>query len=82
VTASTVRARDTPGRTAPPQRIDGELFVDLEGKRARYECYRPGCPQRLEGPVAAARHGADELRAFIAGIKAVHLAAFHKENDR
>jgi hypothetical protein len=79
---TTERARDAPGRSPRPQRVDGLLTVDLEGKRAKYECHRPACPQRLEGPITAARHGVDELRAFVAGVKHVHMAAFHKENDR
>lgn len=76
------RARDAPGRSPRPQQVVGLLTVDLEGKRARYECFRPGCSQRREGPITAAQHGVDELRAFIAGIKHVHVAAFHKENER
>lgn len=76
------RARDAPDRSPRPQQIDGVLVVDLEGKRARYECQRPGCPKRREGPVTADRHGINELRAFIAGVKHTHLAAFHKETER
>jgi hypothetical protein len=77
VTAATVRARDTPGRTATPQQIDGLLIVDLEGKRARYECYRPGCPQRREGPV----HGA-VVSEFVRAIKTEHLARHHNGEQR
>ncbi|MFM9681137.1 hypothetical protein [Streptomyces brasiliscabiei] len=79
---TTERARDAPGRSPRPQRVDGLLTVDLEGKRAKYECSRSTCPKRLEGPITAARHGVDELRAFVAEVKHVHMAAFHKENDR
>ncbi|GAA5033007.1 hypothetical protein [Streptomyces siamensis] len=79
MTARTAQARDTPGRAPTPQQVVAELLVDLDGRRARYECRRPNCPQPLEGPITAARHGLAELRAFIAGIKDVHLAAFHKE---
>jgi hypothetical protein len=76
------RARDAPGRSPRPQRVDGLLTVDLKGKRAKYECWRPDCPKRTEGPITAARHGVDELRAFVAGVKQVHVAAFHKETER
>lgn len=81
MTSSPTGARPT-GRPPQPQRIDGELVVDLDGYRARYDCRRPGCSKPLEGPVTAARHGMDELHAFITDVKSVHLAAFHKENDR
>ena len=50
--------------------ILGALFVDLEGVRARYECLRPGCTHRLEGPV----HGQDFGKAFVDGIKTQYLS--------
>lgn len=57
-----------PGRQATPQQVVGALFVDLEGIRARYECLRPGCTQRVEGPV----HGAADVQAFVASIRTSH----------
>jgi hypothetical protein len=75
VTASTARARDTPGRAPIPQKLDGLLVIDTENVRARYECYRPGCPQRREGPV----FGSAAVQAFVADIKSQHLAAYHGE---
>lgn len=80
------RARDTPKKT-PRAPFDGVLFVDMEGVRAKYECLRPTCPHRLEGPVHstdpstddAKRRpiGAEGVTAFIDGIKAQHLAQHH-----
>lgn len=55
--------------------IVGALFVDLEGVRARYECLRPGCPRRVEGP----GYG-DNVKPFIDDIKTQHLAQFHGEH--
>jgi hypothetical protein len=75
VTTSTARARDTPGRAPVTQQIDGLLVADTANLRARYECYRPGCPQRREGPV----FGSDAVQAFVAEIKGQHLAAYHGE---
>lgn len=69
---SAVQARDTPGRTAAPQGIDALLIVDMEHRRARYECYRPGCPQRREGPVQG-----DGIPEFARAIKTEHLARHH-----
>lgn len=46
------------------------LYVDLDGVRARYECLRPGCTNRQEGPV----HGAEDVRAFVATIRNDHPA--------
>ncbi|WP_442803401.1 hypothetical protein OG411_17430 [Streptomyces pseudogriseolus] len=71
-----------------PRPFDGALFVDLDGQRARYECLRPGCPHRLEGPVcasdrvrgadgAAVRRGPDGVAAFVEGVKALHLSKYH-----
>ncbi|MDQ0933771.1 hypothetical protein [Streptomyces turgidiscabies] len=74
MTTSAVRARDTPGRTAAPQQIDALLVVDTENVRARYECYRPGCPRPREVPVQPSA-----IRAFIGGIKARHLGQYHGE---
>lgn len=66
------------------QQVAGELTVDMDGRRARYECLRPGCPQRREGPVHATdrdpgggRLGTDGLRVWIDGIKTAHLAQHH-----
>ncbi|MCZ0207936.1 hypothetical protein OZK63_21220 [Streptomyces sp. UMAF16] len=81
MTVSLAQARDAPNRAPEPQHIAGVLHVDLDGRRARYICHRPGCPRPVEGPVTAARHGAAELRAFIAGVRDAHRA-FHKETDR
>ncbi|MFE1748977.1 hypothetical protein ACFW88_00225 [Streptomyces anandii] len=50
--------------------ILGALFVDMDNVRARYECARSGCTQPHEGPV----FGADEVKAFVDGIKTEHLA--------
>lgn len=72
MTATTVRARDTPGRTATPQQIDGLLVIDTVEVRARYECYRPGCQRPLEEPIKPSAIG-----AFIDGIKTRHLAQYH-----
>ena len=66
----------------------GALFVDLEGRRARYECLRPDCPHRLEGPVSASdpvkgedgvtvRRGPAGVAAFIADVKTYHLSKHH-----
>ncbi|MFJ8109954.1 hypothetical protein [Streptomyces sp. NPDC096132] len=81
MTTTSARARDTPSRAPTPQRIAGVLRVDLDGQRARYDCSRPGCPHPSEGPITAAQHGLAELRAFVAGVRDVHRAAFHKENQ-
>ncbi|MFE3857816.1 hypothetical protein ACFXPN_42595 [Streptomyces griseorubiginosus] len=51
------------------------LVIDTENVRARYECYRPGCSQRREGPV----FGSASVQAFVAEIKGQHLAAYHGE---
>jgi hypothetical protein len=72
LTSTTVRARETPGRTASAQQIDALLIVDMEGRRARYDCYRPGCPQRREGPVYGV-----EIPDFARAIKTEHLARHH-----
>ncbi|MEU6098419.1 hypothetical protein [Streptomyces sp. NPDC047079] len=48
----------------------GALFVDMDNVRARYECVRPGCTHRLEGPV----YGADEVKSFVDNIRTVHRA--------
>ena len=77
VTASTARARDTPGRAPILQKLDGLLVVDTENVRARYECYRPGCPQRREGP---AYGGA--VPEFVRAIKTEHLARHHNGEQR
>ncbi|MGW1595285.1 hypothetical protein [Streptomyces sp. NPDC002343] len=81
MTADAARARAAPGRAPTTQRLADVLHVDLDGRRARYICHRPGCPRPVEGPVTAAQHGFAELRAFIAGVRDVHRG-FHEENDR
>jgi hypothetical protein len=73
VSTSTVRARDTPGRTALPPVVVGTLFVDCENVRARYECYRPGCPQRREGPAYGVA-----IPEFVRAVKTEHLARYHQ----
>ncbi|MCP8711244.1 hypothetical protein [Streptomyces sp. AC04842] len=74
MTAPAAQARDTPGRAAAPQQVAGLLVVDAENVRARYECYRPGCPQRREGPVFG-----PAVQAFVTEIKGQHMAAYHGE---
>ncbi|MFI8988630.1 hypothetical protein ACIG63_27080 [Streptomyces antimycoticus] len=76
-------AGDAPGRPAPPL-VTAALFVDLDGQRARYECLRPGCPHRLEGPAYSTDRdeqgepiGVAGLKTFIDGIKSQHLAQYH-----
>ena len=81
MTSASSLARDAPRRAPAPQLVAGALLVDLDGRRARYDCHRPGCPQPAEGPITAAQHGVAELRAFIAGVRDVHRAAFHKETQ-
>jgi hypothetical protein len=71
LTSPAVRARDTPSRTATPE-VVGELTVDMDNVRARYDCYRPGCPQRREGPVYGA-----VIPEFVRAIKTEHLARHH-----
>lgn len=72
MTGSAAQARDVPGHTAAPQGIDALLIVDMENRRARYECYRPGCPQRREGPAYG-----DGVPEFARAIKTEHLARHH-----
>ncbi|MCD2461946.1 hypothetical protein MBT42_18390 [Streptomyces sp. MBT42] len=66
----------------------GALRVDMEGQRARYECLRPDCPNRVEGPVCATdlvpgpdgstvRGGAPRVADFIERVKAYHLDRYH-----
>lgn len=50
--------------------ILGALFVDMDNVRARYECLRPECTQRLEGPV----YGTDDVKAFVDTIRTAHRA--------
>lgn len=64
--------------------FDGVLFVDMEGERAKYECLRPNCPHRLEGPVSSAdrdsegrRRGAGWVTYFVDNVKSKHLAQYH-----
>ena len=76
MTTPAVRARDTPSRTATPQVVVGVLIVDTEKRRARYECHRPGCPQRREGPV----HGV-AVPDFVRAIKSRHMAQYHGEQS-
>lgn len=77
MTSPAVRARDTPSRTAAPQQIDGLLVVDMDNRRARYDCYRPGCPQRREGPVYG-----EGVPEFVRAIKTEHLARHHYGEQR
>lgn len=65
-----------PGHTRA-QRIDGLLVIDMENVRARYECYRLGCPKPREEPIRPSA-----IRAFMDGIKARHLSQYHGEKDR
>lgn len=76
MTTSAVRARDTPGRTATPQVVVGVLTVDTEKRRARYDCFRPGCPQRREGPVRG-----PVVPDFVRAIRTQHLAQYHGEQS-
>lgn len=88
MTTAAADARADTGRPPQLQRIEGALFVDLDGRRARYECYRAGCPHPKEGPVRAIdrdpsdktgkrRIGIDGLVAFIDGVKDRHLNTHH-----
>ncbi|MFD4259985.1 hypothetical protein ACFWR9_20790 [Streptomyces sp. NPDC058534] len=88
MSSTAARARDTPDGAAAPPPFEGALFVDLDGQRARYECLRPDCPHRLEGPICAsdrvrgedgqpAPRGPGGVAAFVAGIKAYHLTKYH-----
>ncbi|MFJ1653665.1 hypothetical protein ACIOC2_20205 [Streptomyces sp. NPDC088337] len=74
MSSTAVRARDTPGRTAARQQVNGLLVVDIENSRAHYECYRPGCPKPREEPIRPSA-----IRAFMDGIKARHLGQYHGE---
>ena len=65
------------GRTAAPH-ITAELHVDLDGVRARYECLRPGCTQRMEGPV----YGAAAVQAFVVSIRTDHLTRCTARENR
>jgi hypothetical protein len=71
--------------------IAGALFVDMDNLRARYECLRPDCPHRLEGPVTAndqvrdadgrtVRRGATGVASFIAGVRDHHLTQYHRSS--
>lgn len=88
MTTDPAPARDTPGSAVTPP-FDGALFIDMDNFRARYECLRPNCPHRLEGPVCAddhvadaegrpVRRGPESVAAFIASVKADHLAKYHR----
>ncbi|MER5600526.1 hypothetical protein [Streptomyces sp. NPDC002265] len=77
MTSPAAPARDTPGGTAAPLGIDALLIVDMDNCRARYECYRPGCPQRREGPVFG-----DGVPEFARAIKTEHLARHHYGETR
>lgn len=72
MSTSAVRARDTPGRMAEPQ-VVGVLVIDAENGRARYDCHRPGCPQRREGPVYGAA-----IPEWTKTVRAEHLARYHQ----
>jgi hypothetical protein len=54
--------------------MDGLLVIDAQRVRARYECYRPGCPKPREEPVRPSA-----ITAFIGGIKARHMTQYHGE---
>ncbi|MET9968931.1 hypothetical protein ABZZ80_24125 [Streptomyces sp. NPDC006356] len=73
-TAGGAQLVHAPGRPAPTT-VEGVLAVDLIKIRARYDCFRPGCPQPVEQPARG-----DDLRHFISGIKTEHLARFHGEH--
>lgn len=77
MTTAPARARDTPGRTPIPQQIDGLLVVDMDNVRARYDCFRPGCLQRREGPVYGIA-----IPEFAAAVKTEHLARHHHGDIR
>lgn len=72
MTTSAVRARDTPGGTAAPQ-VVGVLVIDADNGRARYDCHRPGCPQRREGPVYGRA-----IPEWTTTVRAEHLARYHQ----
>ncbi|RMB81302.1 hypothetical protein [Streptomyces shenzhenensis] len=74
LTTAPAQARDTPGRAPGRQHVVGVLVVDAENVRARYECYRPGCPKPREEPIRPSA-----IKAFIDGIKARHLSQYHEE---
>ena len=87
-TTATARG-GTPGRPARAAAVVSVLIVDMDGRRARYECYRADCAHPLEGPVRATdrdprdptgkrRVGIDGLVAFIAGVKDRHLNTHHR----
>ncbi|MFB6948922.1 hypothetical protein ACFCXP_04735 [Streptomyces niveus] len=89
-TAATARV-PAPGRPAPAdtRQVVGALCVDLDGRRARYECYRNGCPHPMEGPVYATDRdpndetgnrlvGVEGLTSFISGVKDQHLNTHHR----
>ncbi|MGW0942939.1 hypothetical protein ACWD4O_10355 [Streptomyces sp. NPDC002623] len=77
MTAPTARARDTPGRTPAPRQVNGVLIIDADNGRARYACFRPGCPQRHEGPVYGAA-----IPDFALAVKTEHLARHHQGETR
>jgi hypothetical protein len=70
-------ARHQAGRPPQQQRVDGLLVVDLDGQRARYECFRPECPHRREGPARRSDLGPEGLKDFINGVKDQHLTKYH-----
>ncbi|MGC9538534.1 hypothetical protein [Streptomyces sp. UG1] len=73
-TTTVAAGGETSGRPARTT-VEGVLFVDLVKIRARYDCFRPGCPQPVESPARG-----DDLEDFIGGIKTDHLARFHGEH--
>lgn len=77
MTATTVRARDTPGCQPVPPQVVGVLIIDADNGRARYDCFRPGCPQRREGPVYGVA-----IPEFAASVKTEHLARHHQGETR
>jgi hypothetical protein len=91
IAATTDTAKPTtghPGSASTPPPFDGALRVDLEGQRAWYECLRPACPHRIEGPVCSTdrvrgpngdlvRGGPLRVAAFVEHVKDYHLTQYH-----
>ncbi|GAA2789856.1 hypothetical protein [Streptomyces showdoensis] len=90
IARATDNAKTNAGQTNPASSgpFDGALWVDMEGQRARYECLRPDCTHRVEGPVCATdrvpgpdgspvRAGAARVAGFIERVKKYHLTQYH-----
>ncbi|MFJ8154844.1 hypothetical protein [Streptomyces sp. NPDC094468] len=69
-------ARDTPVRTPARQQLSAVLHVDMERRRAHFDCYRPGCPKPHEEPIKPS-----VLHLFINGIKARHMSQYHPAEE-